>query len=326
MNKEQFLIDKYFSELSSNKQSMNLKNDAANVNFGKKKIVISTDMMIEKIHFFKNDSPEILARKLIRINLSDLAAMGAQPYGYTLNLALPSKNASQWISKFSVGLKKEQNKYGLKLFGGDLSKSERIFMSVTIFGKVSKGIHLMNSAKMKSDIYVSGNIGDSVFGYLCENDEKYSFVKKKIGVSSLKKLNQKFFLPEPKLKLSQSLIGYADTCTDISDGLISNLKKILNFSNLGADIYLSEIPISKTLQSIYKLFSDKNKFWELVLNWGEDYELVFSMSSKKKKVFEKNKTHHKLFKVGSIRNDGQINIYQKDLTKIKLNFSGFSHF
>ena len=133
-------------------------------------------------------------------------------------------------------------------------------------------------------------------------------------------------MPKPNLELSQALVGYADACTDISDGLISDLKKILNFSNLGADIYLSKIPISKTLQSIYKLFSDKKRFWELVLNWGEDYELVFSMSSKKKKVFDKNKTHHKLFKVGNIRNDRQINIYKKDLTKIKLNFSGFSHF
>ena len=289
MNKEQFLIDKYFSELSSNKQSMNLKNDAANVNFGKKKIVISTDMMIEKIHFFKNDSPEILARKLIRINISDLAAMGAKPYGYTLNLAIPRKNASQWIAKFSSGLKTEQKNYGIKLFGGDLSKSEKIFMSITIFGEVSKGIHLMNSAKKRSDIYVSGNIGDSVFGYLCENDKKYSFIKKKISVSSLKKIKQKYFLPDPKLKLSQSLIGYADSCTDISDGLISDLTKILNFSNLGADIYLSEIPISKTLQSIYNLFFDKKKFWELVLNWGEDYELIFSMSSQKKKQFDKKK-------------------------------------
>ena len=326
MNKEQFFIHKYFSKLSLNKQSLNLKNDAAEVDFGRKKIVISTDMMIEKIHFFKNDPPELLARKLIRINISDLAAMGAKPYGYTLNLAIPLKNASQWINKFISGLEKEQNNYGLKLFGGDLSKSEKIFMSITIFGKVSKGIHLMTSAKKKSDIYVSGNIGDAVFGYLCENDKKYNFIKNKISISSLKKLKQRYFLPKPNLELSQALVGYADACTDISDGLISDLKKILNFSNLGADIYLSKIPISKTLQSIYKLFSDKKKFWELVLNWGEDYELVFSMSSKKKKVFEKNKTHHKLFKVGSIRNDGQINIYQKDLTKIKLNFSGFSHF
>ena len=93
MNREQFFIHKYFSKLSLNKQSLNLKNDAAEVDFGRNKIVISTDMMIEKIHFFKNDPPELLARKLIRINISDLAAMGAEPYGYTLNLAIPHKNA-----------------------------------------------------------------------------------------------------------------------------------------------------------------------------------------------------------------------------------------
>ena len=326
MNKEQLLINKYFSKLSSNKQSMSLKNDAAQVDFGKRKIVISTDMMIENVHFVKNDSPELLARKLIRVNVSDLAAMGASPYGFTLNLAIPDKNSAQWIARFSAGLMKEQNNYKLKLFGGDLSKSEKIFMSITIFGKAFKRIHLMTSAKKKSDIYVSGNIGDSVFGYLLENDTKYSFIKKKIGINSFKKLKDKFFLPKPKLKLSKSLIGYADSCTDISDGLITDLKKILNFSNLGADIYLSEIPISKTLQSIYKLFKDKKKFWELVLSWGEDYELVFSMSSKKKKLFDKQKTNHKIFKVGNLRNDRQINIYEKDLTKIKLNLTSFSHF
>ena len=147
MNKEQLLIHKYFSKLSSNKQSMSLKNDAAQVDFGKRKIVISTDMMIENVHFVKNDSPELLARKLIRVNVSDLAAMGASPYGFTLNLAIPDKNSAQWIARFSAGLMKEQNNYKLKLFGGDLSKSEKIFMSITIFGKAFKRIHLMTSAK-----------------------------------------------------------------------------------------------------------------------------------------------------------------------------------
>ena len=133
MDKEQQIIKKYFYPLANNKESLDLKNDAAFLK--KNKLVISSDMMIEDQHFTKDNDPEILAKKLLRINISDLAAMGAIPYGFFLNIALPKKDAMNWIDRFSKGLCSDMQNFEIKLFGGDLSQSSKIFLSMTVLGK-----------------------------------------------------------------------------------------------------------------------------------------------------------------------------------------------
>jgi len=121
MNEEQEIIKKYFSPIAANKESLGLMNDAAIIY--KNKLVVSTDMMIENQHFDKSYDPKCLAKKLIRINLSDIAAMGAEPYGYTLNISLPKKKHITWIQRFFSGLSEENKKFQPKLFGGDISSS-----------------------------------------------------------------------------------------------------------------------------------------------------------------------------------------------------------
>ena len=121
-------------------------------------------MMIEDVHFDNTYNPEILSRKLLRINLSDVAAMGASPYGYTLNVAIPKKNRERWLEKFSHGLNLDGKKFGIKLFGGDLSVSSKIFLSATILGVVEKNFHKKYNRNKNSEIYVGGNIGDAAIG------------------------------------------------------------------------------------------------------------------------------------------------------------------
>ena len=118
MNEEQKIIKTFFYPLANNEEALKLENDAAFL--FKKKMIISSDMMIEGVHFDRTYNPEILARKLLRINLSDVAAMGASPYGYTLNVAIPKKNRINWLKKFTKGLKLDGLNFGIKLFGGDL--------------------------------------------------------------------------------------------------------------------------------------------------------------------------------------------------------------
>ena len=132
MNEEQKLIKTFFYPLGNNKEALNLENDAAFL-FNKKKTIITSDMMIEGVHFDNTYNPKILARKLLRINLSDVAAMGASPYGYTLNVAIPKKNRVGWLKKFSHGLDLDGKKFGIKLFGGDLSVSSKIFFVCNFF-------------------------------------------------------------------------------------------------------------------------------------------------------------------------------------------------
>ena len=147
MNKEQKLIYKYLSPLAQNDESLKLENDAAIINL-KKKMIVSSDMMVEDTHFTKSYDPEILGKKLLRINLSDIAAMGASPYGFTLNISIPKTNHEEWLKRFCLGLKQDMKKYNLKLFGGDLSGSSKIFLSITIFGLTNKKFHTKKISMM----------------------------------------------------------------------------------------------------------------------------------------------------------------------------------
>ncbi len=232
MNEEQKIIQKYFLPIANNPESLQLSNDAAFIN-KQQKMVISSDMMIEDIHFDKLDDPFCLAQKLLRVNLSDIAAMGAQPYGYILNLSIPKLNHELWLKRFCKGLAKDSEKFNLKLFGGDLGSSKNIFMSVTILGLVSKKFHKKMIAHEGSEIFVSDTLGDAGIGLQIKKG-KFSKLKKSEKFFFLSKFNT----PIPQIKLGKSLVGIADFCKDISDGFLKEIKFISKISNLQANIFL----------------------------------------------------------------------------------------
>ena len=177
MNNEKNLIEKYLLPHAQNKESLFLKNDAAY--FKKQNLVISTDMMIEDKHFKKSIDPNLLAKKLVRINLSDIAAMGAVPDGIFLNIALPKSNVQDWLKAFTSGLKSDMKKFNLKLYGGDMSSSDKIFLSLTVLGRTGNYCHKKNYTKSNSDIFVTGCIGDAGLGYeLMTNDSIFNCSKK----------------------------------------------------------------------------------------------------------------------------------------------------
>ena len=326
MNKERKLIEQFFVPLSSKRESLQLKNDAACITKNKKSLIISSDMMVQDIHFDVNDCSFLLAKKLLRVNLSDMAAMGSDPYGYMLNIAIPSKLTGNWLKKFCNGLKEDQKLYNIKLFGGDFSSSEKIFLSITIFGKKNSKIHRLDNANESSDIYVSGTIGDSVFGFLFKND-KENKIKKKMSLGSLKYLHERYSLPQPRVALSKKILKYSDSCTDISDGLVPDLDKISKYSMIGSDIFLNKIPLSEPLKKVFNLFSNKKKFWNFVLGGGEDYELIFSVPSKKKKSFKKNNfLNPKLTKIGRFTKEKRMKIYDLNFKSLKFKKIGYSHF
>ena len=178
MDIENKIIEELLRPLAVNKESLKLTNDGAYL-FKKREMVVSTDMMIEGKHFDKSYNPKILASKLLRVNLSDLAAMGANPYGVMLNIAVPKKNSVTWVKDFCKGLKKDLKKFKLKLFGGDLSESSKIFLSATIFGFVTKRFHKQSIASEGSHIYVSGNLGDAAVGLDIHKNYKNNLIDEK---------------------------------------------------------------------------------------------------------------------------------------------------
>ena len=192
MNEFEF-INKYFKPLTS-KEAQNLKNDAA---LYKPKlntdIVISTDTLAEGIHFFGNENPRDIAKKCLRVNLSDMAAMGAKPVFYNLSISVPKNKANIFIPAFAKGLKEDQEAYNIKLIGGDLTASlKHINITITIFGETpSNQAVSRNGAKINDFLYVTGYLGLSKIGL-----DNYSSNSK-----GLRQAKQKYLLPQPRVNL-----------------------------------------------------------------------------------------------------------------------------
>ncbi len=279
-------IDKYFRPLT-NKFGLNLKNDAAIFNQKSSfDLIISTDTLAEGIHFFGNEDPVDLAKKSLRVNLSDMAAMGAKPIFYNLALSIPKIKASQFIPKFAKGLQEDQEIFDIKLIGGDLTSSlKHINITITIFGKTSNGKSISrDGAKIGECLYVSGILGLSKIGL----DNFNSNLKK------FKEAKRKYLLPEPRVNLGISLKNIATSMIDISDGLVQDATHLAKNSNLTLELNLSKIPLPNIKQV--------NK--ELILNsalyGGDDYELLFSCNSSYERLLEQlsTKFNLKLTKIG----------------------------
>ncbi len=313
-NRELQIINKFFLPLAENKESLGLSADAALLN---NDLVVSSDMMIEGTHFKKNHDPEKLAQKLLRINLSDLAAMGSKPYGYILNLAMPN-SSDHWLKKFSNGLNKDSKKFKLKLFGGDISFSPKIFLGLTIFGRKIKKLHTSTSANDKSDIFVSGELGDAAIGY----NILYDFKKIRCKEDDKKYFYDKFFLPDPKINVGFKLLGKVDFCTDISDGIYSELSKVSYNSNLQAVIFLDKIPLSSNLKRILENNNFK-KIFNIILGGGEDYQLLFSAKGKESENLQEVRN---FYKIGYFRKGRGVKVMKNESETYSQKIESFSHF
>jgi thiamine-monophosphate kinase len=258
------LIKKYFNW--EQKDLLNPFDDCAVVNFSSDKhLVTSIDTIVQGIHFFSNTSPNDIAYKALAVNLSDLAAMGAKPKYFTLALTLPSLD-KKWLSKFSYSLKNLANKHNINLIGGDTTKGF-LTISISVIGEVEKNKALLRSTAQVGDlIFVSNTIGDAAYAL------KQIKNGNPLSQRYLKKLNR----PEPQLVLGKNLIGIANSCIDISDGLEQDLMHILKKSKVGASICLKNIPLSKDLSDYINKTNDSC----LPLAGGDDYELCFTAPKK----------------------------------------------
>ena len=227
-------------------------------------LAVTTDTMVENVHFFKDADPYCLGHKLLAVNLSDLASMGAEPVAVTLALTLPCVD-EQWLAKFSKGFLTLANKYQVDLIGGDTTRGA-LTLTVQALGLVPKNKAMTRSkAKVGDLIYVTGNIGDAGLGlkikqgYSCENPEK-----------ALQQFNQ----PYPCVNEGLIIQDKANACIDISDGVVADLGHILEKSKVGALIDFSKLPLSDEVKTYIKNTGD----WLLPLIAGDDYQLCFTMS------------------------------------------------
>ncbi len=311
------LINNYFRKLAKSKYSLNLSDD---VFFDKSnRLVLSTDTYVAGKHFIDFKKPDFVIKKIIRASISDLLCKGVKPKYYFISASGNKQTFNKKnLKKISKSLNDEQKKYKIILGGGDTVFSNKLSFTITSIG-FAKEIIFRNKAKVNDDIYVSGNIGDSYSGLLVlRNKLKISSIQKKYFIN-------KYYKPDLNVKLSSKLISLASSSIDISDGLFSDLEKLLINIKLPYKIYLTEIPISKILSKI--LNKKKLKKLNFVSN-GDDYQILFTAPKinrlKIKKLSKNNGI--RITRIGKILNIKQRSVILDDnLKPITLKNKGYFH-
>jgi thiamine-monophosphate kinase len=233
-------------------------------------LVVTKDLIVEGVHYLPADPPDLVARKLIRVNVSDLAAKGAEPLAYLLGLALPRGVSMSWLEGFARGLAADQAAYGLHLIGGDTTSGEGpAVLSLTAFGTVPLGGMLRRAGARPGDhVYVSGTIGDAALGLVVLKGGLPG-----LGAAERGALIQRYRLPEPRPSLGPRLRGIVHACLDVSDGLIADLGHICEVSGVGAEIEVARLPLSPAARAA---LAHEPSLLETVLTGGDDYELLFT--------------------------------------------------
>ena len=274
-----------------------------------KSLAISMDTLIEGVHFPKNTSAYSIGYKSLAVNLSDLAASGAEPAWVTMSLTMPESDEN-WLTDFLDGFFTLAQQFNVQLVGGDTTRGP-LSISVQAHGFVQRPI--LRSGACEGDlVFVSGYLGDAVAGFeLCSEDDAEAS-------SCVKRFNQ----PQPRVELGQAINSIATSCIDISDGLASDLGHICQRSQCGAEIKLESIPLSASFLQFYQQ-TDYGK----VLGFGDDYELCFTVAKgKQDQIMQISESLNiKLTCIGKIDSDSGVRFVDSDNNKIDIK-KGYDHF
>ena len=286
------LIQKYFKKLTYNNPSALDLND--DVFFHKKRnVVVSVDTYVEGVHFFNFRNPDLVIKKIVRSSISDLYCKGVKPKFIFIgaggnNISFSKKN----LNIISKSLNEEQKKFGIKLSGGDTTKSKKTIFTIMSLG-YSKKLVQRNKCKNGDDIYVTGNIGDSYLGL--------QILKRKILLKR-KEYNyfvKKYYLPDLPIKISSKLLEIANSAIDVSDGLFGDLSKLINKTKLFYKIDLKKIPISSNLKKYLKKTKEKKINY---ISKGDDYQIIFTSPKSKRNYIKKlfKKMNQKVTLIGNL--------------------------
>ncbi len=248
--------------------AFDLTDDAALIDLSDgHQLVVTKDMLVAGVHFLADDAPGLVARKLLRVNLSDLAAMGATPKAYLVGLAVPKGTSDSWIRGFADGLAEDQAAFSITLIGGDTVSTEGpLTVSLTAMGEVPAAMALRRAgAKPGDGVFVSGTIGDGALGLAA--------LQVSFDGAGAAYLIDRYHLPRPRLELAEPLRGIAHATIDVSDGLIADLGHICDVSGVGAKIEAARVPLSPAAQAAV---AADPVLMDLILTGGDDYELLFT--------------------------------------------------
>lgn len=266
------IIETYFKHLTAQKDVLlGIGDDAALVDFSgdaSTHLVVATDTLVSGVHFPEQASADLIAQRALCVNLSDMAAMGAEPHWFTLALTLPKENAhDDWLFKFSQGLCSVADRYNCALIGGDTTAGP-LTITLTLLGEVSAHRALTRGGARPGDsIYVTGMLGDGGAGL--EMIRNSDMVK---DSSERARLVKRFYSPEPRIAEGLTIAAVASACIDVSDGLVADLTHICVQSGVSARIHSDKLPIHNRIKTDYS---------SQCLNWalfaGDDYQLIFTV-------------------------------------------------
>jgi thiamine-monophosphate kinase len=298
---EDALIATYFAPIAG-AGSFGLRDDAAVLTYEPgQDLVVTKDMLVAGVHFFADDPPGAIARKALRVNLSDLAAKGAEPRGFLLGLALPDDWTPEWLAGFAQGLGEDAAVYGCPLLGGDTVKSNGpLAISITALGAVPECKMILREGAAPGDLlYVTGTIGDAALGLRLRigaaEDAEWA---KAMSQTEAAFLAGRYLLPQPRLCLGAALRAHARAAMDISDGLAGDLAKLLQLTGMTAEIKAASVPLSGAAR---KLVGQWPFLLETICTGGDDYELLCAVPPPEASAFEASAaaTGIKLHKIGA---------------------------
>lgn len=295
---------------------MELRNDGAILSLSAgQELVLSSDTMVENLHFLPDDPPETVAQKLLRCNLSDLAAMGAKPYRYMLNVSVPPGQHydDSWFGRFALGLQADQNMFGLSLLGGDTTGSPKgLTLTLTILGTVPKGQALRrDTAKEGDSVWVTGNLGKAALGLQARKNR----LDDPDGT-----LTQAYRVPTPRVGLS--LYGIVNAAMDISDGLLQDCGHIAEESHVSITLYESLLPFSPAVRRHLK------QWRETILLGGDDYEILLTCKAEREYDLQKHcqSNNVAVTKIGMVTAGRGVTMLDTHQQPISFSRTGWQHF
>ena len=324
------IIRRFFSRMGSpfaEEIQTGIGDDAAVVKRGKDAWTLVThDMMVEDVHYRASwMSPFNLARKLSKVNISDIAAMAGTPEYALLSIALPDTLPAGWLEDFSEGLQMTFLEYGVSLIGGDTSRSPGpVMVAITLMGSCGPwGPLLRHAPNAHETLYVSGTLGDAALGLAILNHDPLAAAHS--DEEDVAYLTRRHLDPTPRLELGQMLAakGLATALIDISDGLIGDLEHLLEGVTLGAEITYDAIPRSPAFTRLAPRFHPTPE--ALILSGGEDYELLFTSPHAPSELKKRAPlVAERVTAIGKITETGEITVV-KDGKPIRMESGGFRH-
>ncbi len=298
---EEALIAEYWAPLAAGFEgAYGLKDDCATIEPPPgHELVVTTDALIEGVHFLPTAVAADVAWKALAVNVSDLVAKGATPLAYVMSIALPRLDRT-WLANFTTGLAAAQGAFGCPLAGGDTDRTPGpLSVSITAFGSVPKGRMVQRATARPNDlVYVSGTIGDATLGLALRQDPQLraSWI---LDDAACRFLEAKFSRPHPPVALAPALLAYASAAMDVSDGLMKDFARLCRASEVGGRLEAAQVPLSGPAKSVVAASADA---LERLMSGGEDYEILACVPPANAAQFEQRaeQAHTRVTCIGAI--------------------------